>query len=321
MEQLTIPQEPAAAPTGPPDVIPQDEPRATLDHKTVCVGVRLCKPGNRRKVSSAAVTIDADKKLIAVTKLLLDCPEYKAIQQVDSEIRTYLARMCLPSLFREGIYRVAIQTVTLVDAQLRVYAEQRARAVEVLENAYPARIEEARIRLRSVFRETDYGSATELGRQCSMDWQYISFSVPGQLRSISQQLYADQAEQIQARLREAETEITALLRQEMADLVTHLVDRLSPSPDGKRKIFRDSLTENLSQWLDTFTWRGITDDAGLKNLVEQARQLTRGITPDALRNSDQARSRVAAGFADIKTALDRMLTDAPSRRITFDERE
>ena len=103
-----------------------------------------------------------------------------------------------------------------------------------------------------------------------------------------------------------------------AGLVDHLIDRLS-GEDGKAKKFKEGTIKNLEDFLDSFTVRDITDDTDMSKLVEKARKVLGGTDADTLRKDPDFRQRVMTGFSDLKTTLDGLLIDRPSRKITFEE--
>src|SRR5690242_10951608 len=73
-----------------------------LARKTVCIKIHRSRLGNSRKVSPAKVEVDTDKTLLRISKRLFDCPEYKAITNLDAEVGRYLESVCLP--FEKGIH-------------------------------------------------------------------------------------------------------------------------------------------------------------------------------------------------------------------------
>jgi len=49
----------------------------------------------------------------------------------------------------------------------------------------------------------------------------------------------------------------------MAELVTHMRDRLKEGPDGKPLKFKESTVSKLVEFLDIFEFRNVTDDSEL----------------------------------------------------------
>ncbi len=88
-----------------------------LARKTVFVKLHLGVLSNSRKVSSSQVEVDADKRLVEVSKTPLDSPDLEAVRRLDGEIRRYLYGVCLP--FEPGIHLLPIPLIETVGASLR----------------------------------------------------------------------------------------------------------------------------------------------------------------------------------------------------------
>ena len=93
----------------------------------------------------------------------------------------------------------------------------------------------------------------------------------------------------------------------MAELVKHMRDRLKDGPDGKPLRFKETTVSNLVDFLGTFDFRNVTDDAELKSLVDRARTMLSGVSADALRTTGDLRAKVQQGMADLAAELDTMV--------------
>ena len=95
----------------------------TDSREAVCLVLSLRKIGNRKKLPSSLVEVDADMDLISAQKTLLSSEQLKAISHYDGEIRRYLYCRCLPSLFMSGVYLVPIALIEEVEAKLSSFLE------------------------------------------------------------------------------------------------------------------------------------------------------------------------------------------------------
>ena len=288
-----------------------------LAQKTVCVKVRLGRLGNTRKVSSSQVEVDTDKSLIRVSKHLLDSPELRTIANFDGEVRRFLYDTCLP--FEAGIHLCPLPLLESMEAKLRDFAARRSALVDAFLTSYPSLCHSAAVRLRSLYNPADYPPAEYVEQQFSLTWQYISFGVPDQLREISTKIWHDEREKAALVMAEAGREIQQVLRAAMAELVMHMRDRLKDGPDGKPLRFKESTVSNLVDFLGTFDFRNVTDDAELKTLVERARGLLSGVSTEDLRTTADVRTRVQNGMADLAAELATMVVKKPGRKFCFDE--
>jgi hypothetical protein len=302
-----------------PFSVPIADPGVDLARKTVCIKVRLSTMGNTRKVSTSQIEADADKDLLRVSKHLVDSAELKAIGRFDGEIRRFLYNICLP--FEVGIHLLPIAALQTVEGRLRQFAEDRKQLVTAFIAAYPSLCQDAAKRLRGLYNPADYPPVEDIAREFGFSWQYVSFGVPDQLKSISREVWEEEREKAAQRMAEASAEIQVVLRESMAKLVQHMADRLKEGPDGKPLRFKESTVSNLVEFLTNFEFRNVTDDKELQALAAQARQILKGVTADELRTTGDLRVRVQQGMADIAAQLDTMLTQTRGRRFRFDEEE
>jgi len=310
---------PAGNGGGAPLAVAISDPGVDLAKKTVCIKVRLSTMGNTRKVSTAQIEADADKDLLRVSKQLVDSAELKAITRFDGEIRQFLYNICLP--FEIGIHLLPIAALQAVEQRLRQFAEDRRQLVNAFLSAYPSLCQQAAKRLRGLYNPADYPPVEDAGREFGFSWQYVSFGVPDQLKSISQEVWEQEREKAAQRMAEASTEIQTVLRDSMAKLVQHMADRLKEGPDGKPLRFKETTVSNLVGFLANFEFRNVTDDGELQALVAQARELLEGVNADDLRTTGDLREKVQRGMADIAAQLDTMLTRTGGRKFRFNEEE
>lgn len=288
-----------------------------LAQRTVCVKVRLGRLGNSRKVSNSQVEVDTDKSLIRVSKHLLDSKELRTIANFDGEIRRYLYDTCLP--FEAGIHLCPFALLEQTEGKLREFTSGRETLVSAFLEAYPSLCQEAAKRLRSLYNPADYPPADHVAQQFSFTWQYISFGVPDQLREISTKIWHDEREKAAQMMAEAGREIQQVLRTAMAELVKHMSDRLKDGPDGKPLRFKETTVSNLVDFLGTFDFRNVTDDAELKAIVDKARGTLAGVSTDDLRTTAGVRTKVQQGLADLAAELDTMIVKKPARKFHFTE--
>lgn len=292
-----------------PEIQQRPESSGIMD-RAVCLSLEIHKPGNRRKVSSSQVETDADKSMINVSKLLLDSAEYKAISRHDGEVRQWLYSRALPGPFRAGVYLIPHELVLDVDTHLREAGAAREELIDAFMLAYPSLESEAAAKLGSLYDPKDYPEESLLRAAFSVHWSYFAFQTPDTLRRISTQLFERERDKAAASWVDATKEVREALRAGFAELVDHMAERLTGD-----KVFRNSLVENFRDFLSTFDFRNITDDADLRALVTRAGQLLDGVNPDTLRKEEGLRDAVARGMAEINASLDTMIVNRPKRRL------
>jgi hypothetical protein len=291
----------------------------TLDDKSVLLVVEFHKLGNTRKVNTSQIEVDADKSMLHINKSLLDSPEYDAIKKHDGQTRAYLMTRALPSLFKEGVFRVPNTLVAEVDGYLSRRKIQRDQLISEFARSYDERVAEALKRLNGLANADDYLDANDAASRFGLRWSYLTFATPDSLKNLKSGLFEREKAKIEKMVAEATEEIRLVLREQMRALVKRMVTQLTPSVDGKRKKIYDSLTGNVEDFLETFSARNLADDTELQALVTKARDVMRGIDPEILRNEDDTREIVKSGFDQINAQLDQMIVDKPTRRFDFAE--
>lgn len=291
---------------------------SALINKTVFLKVRFGAIGNARKVSGADVLkTDASMTLLKVSKTLLDSDELDAIKKADGKMRQWLYNTCLP--FDMGIMLLPIGLIEAAEERMKAYKIERASLVETFISAYPGLCTAAAQQLGSLYDITEYPTVDEIRERYTFDWQYTTFSVPGQLKNISSALFEAEQQKAAASMQAATEEITSLMRETMLKLVSHLQDRLSPGDEGKPKILKESAIKNLTEFLDTFDLRNVTSDTELANLVAKARSLVGGRDAVQLRSSDTLKTEVLSGLDSIMDSLNTMVEEKPGRKFRLDD--
>lgn len=277
--------------------------------------VRRSQIGEAGNGTETAVTVKADVTAIKVSKVILDCPELKAISKKHAEIKAYIEAKALPSFFKGGMFWLSLDLIEEAEAKFDQFDTELQPLIEEFLAVYPQRAEEARTRLDELGDLADYLSIEEIREKFYFTRQYITFQSPENLPEVIRKQEADKMEQY---FRDANVEIQAALRESMQELINHMLDKLSPSTDGKKKRFYDSSLDKVTGFLNCFAARNLTDDTALQALVDQARGIIGSTTPDDIRDSQRTQDKIRSGFEQIQAALDPLVSDR-TRRIVLED--
>lgn len=316
-------------------------PTGTIMDRALACELTIGRLGIKRKVRADRVRVTADGPAqqttgpeladgssiaadqptdgaILVTKRILDCAEYHAIEAADGTIRSLVESRGVPSMMRRGVYLIPDQLIDQVDRMIVDYKARREEMIDAFLAVYEQEADRARSSLGALYDAADYPPASRVRAAFVVRHRWVAFGVPGRMQSVSGDIYRREQQRIRTELESAAQDIRDAMRQTFADLIAHMVDRLTPGPDGKPRIFRDSLVENLAGFLETFAARNIAGDSDLAQLVDQARGVLNGTTPDAIRREALTRRTVAEGVAQIAARLDTMIKTT-GRRFNFAE--
>lgn len=287
--------------------LPVESKAEQLAAKTQFLIVRFGGIGNSKKVnaeeSEQILETDADKDSLRVSKMLLDSKELKAVRQSDSALRAWVRDgVCLP--FEANCYLLPLSMKQDVLAKLIEHRTNREALVEVLIAAYPALLEEAQKRLGPLFVSSDYPeSLQKLKSYFTFSWLFVTMT--------------DQDKQ-DAMLQEAQENITLVMRQTLLEMVTHLSDRLRPDANGKTKKLHATAVTKLQEFLETFEKRNVAGDLDLSEQVKKAKALIAGTNVDALRNSEEFKTKVLAGMANIGQSLTGLVEEQATRKFRLE---
>jgi hypothetical protein len=264
--------------------------------------------------NQAAETFGAEGAFLSAGKKLLDTshPAFRAVTAVRTRIVAYFHGVTLPYP-EPGIRLVRQDDIQTFDVQLTTLKAEMAERVERLDSCYAQLKEAARDRLGTLFSEGDYPES--LQRLFGVEYDFPSVEAPDYLRDLNPELYRQECQRVTARFDEAVQLAEQAFTDELANLVSHLTERLSGNDDGKAKVFRDSAVSNLNEFFERFRSLNIGSNEQLDGLVDQVQGIVRGVRPQQLRDQASLRQHVATELSAVTSVLDGLLVDRPRRRI------
>lgn len=291
----------------------------TLNNGTFCsLSISIWQAS--KKVAKGMVEIghDADENLFRVQKDLIERDHLKPIRQAAQKAGEVLHGKSLPFQVR-GIYYVPNRLVLEAVEQIRGFERDFRNQVDEFCRNYPRYREEARARLNGHFQAHDYPE--DVREKFDWNLSMMAFSAPNQLQAVSPEMYQEAMGRFHQDIEEFRQNSVALLRERFAGLVSHVVERLTPEPNGTRKIFKNTLVGNLRDFLKDFEGLNFTSDQELQAQVERVRGLMNGVEPALLRDSSAMAGRIAASMSEVQKQVTAMIENAPVRRIRFKREE
>jgi hypothetical protein len=148
-----------------------------------------------------------------------------------------------------------------------------------------------------------------------VDWDFPAVEPPPYLMRLNPELYQQEQERVARRFEEAVQLAEQAFVSEFAKLVSHLTERLQGGPGEERRIFRDSLVGNLTEFFEKFRHLNVGSSQDLDRLVEQAQRLVRGTNAQELRDNTGLRQHVAMEMTRVQERLEGMIFERPRRQI------
>jgi hypothetical protein len=276
------------------------------------LGVRKTLTAEQR--AEAAEPFGANAQFLSAGKKLIDTshPAFKAVTAVRNRAKQFWASMSLPYP-EPGIRLIRQDKIDDFDAKMREFQQELAQAVATLDRHYSELKATARQRLGSLFHAGDYPES--LRGMFEMFWDFPSVEPPSYLQTLNPELYQQECQRVQDRFNEAVRLAEAAFATELAKLISHLTERLSGQEDGKPRVFRNSIVENLTEFFGRFRQLNVRSNEELDRLVADAQRVIRGIEPEELRDNVGLRQHVATEMSRVQSVLDGFLVDRPRRAI------
>lgn len=283
----------------------------------VLLMLNISRFGNRRKGNLQEVRTDADLEMLRLSKVLLDCDEMDAVQKFDGEMLRWITNRTVSSYFKNGVYQCRPGLVPKLEEGLKRFELERRYLVDKVAVAYQRAKGEAELRLGTQYQEGDYPGEVEFKGRFKVSWRYLQVSAPGALKGVDPELFREQMEALRQQFDTARQMACAAVREQLAELVTHMAERLQPGEDGKRKTFKLGSVENLREFCATFPFKDVTNDTELALEVQKLEATLRGVNAEGIRNDLQMRDQFRMSIESMKGKLDSLVTASPVRALAF----
>ena len=245
---------------------------------------------DKRASNDVTTQNNAAHGVASVSKRLLgDCPELDAIQKFAGNVRTLHYHHTLP--WTDGGLRL-LTTTRYFDyhKQITDLQSQFHDLVEKFLAAYDWEIAQAQVKLGDLFNVAEYPSADKIRGKFAFRINYMPVPEAGDWRvdinNEAKDLLTSQYE----------TYYTTQLNNAMGDVwkrahtaLAKMVERLDYSDDQTKKIFRDSLVDNVLEVVDLMKTCNVTGDMHMTATAQKLENVLLGVTPDALREDGYLR--------------------------------
>jgi len=301
-----------------------------LFDNTVCLAVTFHRAGQHRRIRQGEAEVVStsgngdkpDQERFSVGKRIFASDHYRAAMKIAGKFDQWLRKRAVPCPLKRGTELIPVGMLDEVYAELdRAQTAYNAEADSLLAE-YEKLKADARRDLKDLYREEDYPTPARLRQSFWVERRMFDFSPPGEAK-LSETVYRQERQRWTDTFAEAEDEVRQALRESLLMLVSHLAERLQPSPDGKKKVLHDSAVDKVVEFLELFDRRNVLDDEELKALVVRARRVLNGDSSmaDALRQDGAVREIVRRRMDEVKTRLDALIKSGPARVVSFDEED
>lgn len=270
-----------------------------------------------KMLNEEEIRILADPDWVRGKKHLVDPDFLAGPRKIINRSRKYLSQIALPFPV-PGLVLVAKDTINAIDYFLSCKKESFFDEVKKIAVKYPEARDLARTYLepKNLFNERDYPE--DIICLYSFTWRYLDITVPAKLQQVAPEIYKRELAQFESLMNEAKEVAVSALYEEVAELVERMVNRLGMDEDGKPRKFRDSLVNNFTEFFETFKDRNIFNSDKLTEIVDRAKTVLNGVSPDALRQYPDFREKVKADMQGVRQMVEEACVDLPRRKFKFD---
>lgn len=312
-------------------MITQDNTNTVMDipevdrKNAVAITLTFHKLGDQREGNIDEMQTSADKGMMKAVKKLFggekegdsNCSEFDAIKSFDGKMYRWLCDQSVPLLGRRNVRLISSDAIATIEAKLVQAQKERSLLVNAFLKVYPIVIEAAKTKLNGQYNASDYPSVEAVGRKFSVDWNYLALGVPDNLPD---EVKKEAAAKVENMWREAGEQIRDGLRIGFVKLVEHLLEKLTPAPDGKAKRFYDTNVTNIISFIDTLAQRNLTNDKALVEVANKAKALLVEYSQDCdkIKSDVKVRNSITASMSEIKAACDAMIGTEKRRKFQLD---
>jgi len=291
----------------------------SLAEATVVLNLELGRVSNRRRLSSStdAVETEIDRDMLHLSIDLFDAEELRKCWNFLYALKARIRAFTVPSFLRGGMYLVKVEGVETVEAMLTEAQQEFLPLVQAFAEVIDERREESKERLGPAYDAGLYPSADQVISAFSVSWRWLSLSTPSSLKRISKAFFERERQKADENFQMAIEGINKMLASEAKKLVEHAIERLTPDEDGKAKQFKANSFNNITQFLEKFSFRNIGSSEELTQQIERMRGLMDGVSPEDVRTSDKLREDLSKGFERVAVSLDKLIVAKPTRFINI----
>ena len=238
-------------------------------------------------------------------KILGDCAELDAVQKFAANVRNCHYALTLP-WSDTGLRLLTTANYFTYQSQLTALQAEFSALVDKFLAAYGWEVGQAQVRLGNLFNANDYPSTDKLRDKFKFNISYMPVPSAGDFRldinnEANRQLAEHYNNYYQAQLNNAMNDVW----QRAHSALSKMSERLDYADHQTKKIFRDSLVDNVMEVVDLMGSCNITNDTHMSAVKSKLTDALLGVTPDALREDEYLR-------LDTKKKIDAAIAALPS---------
>lgn len=236
-------------------------------------------------------------------KLLGDCAELMAVQKFTANLRNAHYAMTMP-WSDTGLRLLPTAQYFKYHQQMSGLKQEYERLVALFLSAYDWEIMQAQTKLGDLFIRDEYPTTESLHDKFSFHLTYIPLPDAGDFRI---DIAKDAADELRTHYENYySTQLNVAMKdvwKRTYDALSRMSDRLDYADHEQKKVFRDSLVENVSEMIELLRVCNVAKDVQMAAMADRLEESLRGVTPDALREDEYLRRETKRAVDDAIKAL------------------
>lgn len=240
-------------------------------------------------------------------KLLGDCAELDAVQKFAANARnTHYwmttpwsdlgLRMC-PTLvyIRENGYEKTMSGLQ----------QEFFRLVDLFLQAYDWEVQNAQLKLGGLFNPDEYPTSDKLREKFRFRYTAMPMPEAGDWRlDVEAEAAASLKEQYEKFYNEQYTQAMKSVWERTYDALSKMSERLDYGDDTSKKIFRDSMVDNVKDMITMLGDFNVTSDPMMERARVQLEDALEGVTPEGLREDAYLRAQTKRQVDEVRKTID-----------------
>lgn len=284
--------------------------------------IRIRAWGGRKNLKKDQLKTDVkDTKMVSGHKYLINPDALKGINSTASKARKHVIARSLP-IGVDGFYYVPLGMVSKINDEILDFKNEFWVMVNDLCQRYESEIDEARETLgEKLFNAEDYPQSGEaLRTHFGFDFWWQRFLLPGEQTQgldeiLDAEVLAESRRRAEAEMKSEVENWRLLLAQRFKDVVTHVLDRLRPNPDGTKKVFHSSIVDNVRDFLESMEhMNAFLEDQDLSSATKTMAAAMQGLDFETLKSSQETRAAVVSQISSLESVMTALIAKAPKTR-------
>ncbi|MDM0116887.1 hypothetical protein QTI66_32695 [Variovorax sp. J22R133] len=220
-------------------------------------------------------------------KALIDKAHLEPLMKLAGELRTYHYQRTLPWTDK-GQRLLPSMLFMEYSAEIRKFKAEFSKRVQDFLAIYPRLVQDASVRLNTMFKPDDYPKAYEIADKFSIDIEFMPVPAAHDFRV---DLAEDAKDEIQKSITQAVSQRQAKAVKDCYSRVQEVVKRISETCSKEKPRIYDTLIENARDLVGVLSGLNITNDPDITRLEQEVAAML--VDPQTLRDSPDARKKIA----------------------------